>query len=327
MRPLPSTSTTGPSGPTRRVLVVGAERSGTTWLAGALSEGLRARYVHEPDSPGVNPRALHASSLGRYPVLEPGQDGPALADYEALWDLAFSGRWPLRPVPASVVDAFSRLPAGLEAPLTAGARRVLQGSRALKLRLRPVSPGRPATAVLVKSVYALFCLEWLADRTRPDHLVVVRRRPAAIASSMVRLGTSDDRFDRVRRAYGHPTNQRRFVEPLGLPALPHHLDVAEACAWWAAFATIVLEHTAARHPEWHQVSYDDVARAPTPALVDLLGELGGGDPEALGRFVARSARPGRGYSTRRVLGGEAGGLEPEARSKVAAVLARFGQDL
>jgi hypothetical protein len=283
------------------ILVVGSERSGTSWIATALSRGTGSRYLHEPDSPGVNPLARHEPVLSRYPVLEPGEDRPELAGYVALWDAAFSGHWPIRPVPGAVVDAFSRLPPFVERPARRGARSLLQASRRVKLRLRPARPqsAGEGAPVLVKTVYALFALDWLVERYRPGRVVAVRRDPLAVAASLYRLGTGPDRFEKLRRAYEHPVNRRRFVEPLGLPPLPARLDVPESCAWWAAFTSVVTSETASQHPDWITLSHDDVVRHPEATLTGAVRELGGTRLPELERYLERSNRPGKGYSTRR----------------------------
>ena len=312
------------------VLVVGPERSGTSWIARALSRGTGSRYLHEPDSPGVNPLARHEPTLSRYPVLEPGENGSDLAEYIALWDAAFSGDWPIRPVPEAVVDAFSRLPPAVERPATRTARTLLQASRRVKLRLRPTRPpgGGHDRPVLVKTVYALFALDWLVERYRPRRVVAVRRDPLAVGASLYRLGTGPDRFDKLRRAYEHPVNRRRFVDPLGLPPLPARLDVPESSAWWAAFTSAVMSETASQHPDWITLGHDDVVRDPAANLAGVVRELGGARLPDLERYLARSRRPGKGYSTRRSGAGRADGwrasLSPDEQRRMRRVIERFG---
>src|SRR6185369_7486408 len=43
-----------------RILVLGTERSGTTWVARALASADDATYVHEPDNADANPLATAA---------------------------------------------------------------------------------------------------------------------------------------------------------------------------------------------------------------------------------------------------------------------------
>lgn len=301
------------AGSAPKILVIGPERSGTTWISQALCAATGAGYVHEPDSPGVNPQARHETTLGRYPVLRQGQEGPELHDYIALWDLAFSGSWPLKPVPGPIVDAFSRLPGPLQAPLTRWARAVLQLGRSAKVEVRGrlarsqaagvrTPPRGPLRPVLVKTVYAMFALEWLTDRYRPDHVVVVRRDPVAIAASLLSLGTGPDRLAKLRAVYEHPVNRQRFVEALDLPDLPGHLDIPQSCAWWAAFVTTVLATLAAGHPEWLCVDHSELVKDPVASLGELAAQVGGTDRASLERFVSAGNRPGSGFSLKRSSG-------------------------
>jgi hypothetical protein len=314
--------------------VIGPERSGTTWTASALAAGTGSRYVHEPDSPGVNPLATHEATLTRYPVLVPGDHDPSLSSYEALWQLAFSGGWPLRPVRPSVVEGFERLPTKFRAPVIQVARTLLQGVRRIKMHVVLATRRTPASGksdryhepLVVKTVYALFALEWLVDRFPVDTVVVVRRDPLAVASSMIRLATVTDRFDRLRRAYEHPEIRRRFVEPLRLPALPEHMSFVDACAWWACFADIVLDETARGHP-WTVVHHEDLLKEPRRALEQLVRQVGGTEVTSLERFVVETGREGAGYSIRRRSGDPLdrwrAGLTAQDQGRLLEVVRRF----
>ncbi|MEE9416800.1 MAG: sulfotransferase domain-containing protein, partial [Acidimicrobiales bacterium] len=71
------------------VIIAGAPRSGTTWVAELLSTANRASYVHEPDNHALWPLALLAKQrLGRHPALLLNEPAPRL---DRLWDLALGG--------------------------------------------------------------------------------------------------------------------------------------------------------------------------------------------------------------------------------------------
>lgn len=290
----------------------------------------------------MNPTARHEETIGRHPVLEPGESGDGIKAYAAQWDLAFSGAWPLKPMPDSVVDAFARLPTRVGAPLTRTARAVLQEARRLKMarHQRSASVAISANshleaAVIVKSVYVMFALCWLVDRYSPDAVVLVRRNPVATATSLVALGTGADRWEKVRRVYEHPINQRDFVRPLGLPSLPDHLDIPESCAWWAAFANAVLGELARQNSGWLQIDHGFLLDNPLGALEALATRASSGDSTLVDRaaledYLVRSNRPGRGYSTRRVIQrGKASwhdSISAEQRARIQAVVDRFPLD-
>src|SRR5262249_25000117 len=74
----------------RPILVAGAPRTGTTWVARALGSSPDATLINEPDNEWPNPFALRAKlPLGQYPVLGPGDEAPKA--YDLLWRKAFEG--------------------------------------------------------------------------------------------------------------------------------------------------------------------------------------------------------------------------------------------
>lgn len=70
-----------------RILVIGAPRSGTTWLANALATTPGSRLAHEPDNAAFNDDAVESlERYGGYPAPRVGEDLPA---YARLWDPVF----------------------------------------------------------------------------------------------------------------------------------------------------------------------------------------------------------------------------------------------
>ena len=70
-----------------RILVIGAPRSGSTWLANALACTPGARLAHEPDNTAFNPDAQESLDLhGGYPAPRTGEEFPA---YARIWDPVF----------------------------------------------------------------------------------------------------------------------------------------------------------------------------------------------------------------------------------------------
>src|SRR5687767_8472583 len=142
-----------------RVLVVGAPRSGTTWVAESLRHGAGCRYIQEPDNERHAPAALHAKrGLGRFPILGPADAAPA---YESLWRAAFQGGTP-RPF---LTDTVARGMLRLSAPATRE-RAISDGTAPLWLRVSSALAARKATAsgepVVIKSVHSALSIEWIA---------------------------------------------------------------------------------------------------------------------------------------------------------------------
>src|SRR5438309_11762976 len=67
-----------PAAPPRRVLIVGAPRSGTTWVGHALERAPGVIYVHEPDNDSLHPLAIFGvRHVGHVATLKPGQAASA----------------------------------------------------------------------------------------------------------------------------------------------------------------------------------------------------------------------------------------------------------
>jgi hypothetical protein len=151
-----------------RVLVAGVPRSGTTWVGDVLGRSPGVRLISEPDNLHVDPLAGAATRpFGRFPVLRPGEPGGL---YATLWTLAFRGGWPW----AGTVT-LSRRVASRFSPR---ACYRLLGPAARACALRPPYPGD----VVVKTVYGVLSLEWIAEHTGARILVVRRNLLDTVAS-------------------------------------------------------------------------------------------------------------------------------------------------
>src|SRR5688500_15773350 len=91
----------------QRALLVGLPRSGTTWMASALSAHPDVHLVYEPDNRGLDLLGwLGTARTGSVPSLEPGERP---RDYELMWRVAFAGGWPERGAVAAPVDLLRRI--------------------------------------------------------------------------------------------------------------------------------------------------------------------------------------------------------------------------
>jgi hypothetical protein len=266
-----------------RILVLGTERSGTTWVARALASAGDATYVHEPDNADANPLAGDGKrGLGLYPVLDAGELAPGFA---RLWDHAFAGGWPSRPLVARVGAAVNRTP-----PVV----RRLVSDAAARVSRRAHAPG----IVVVKSVHAPFAVDWLVERYRPA-VVVVRRDPRNIVASLIRLGTTPAGVDERYRALRQPAVRTRYLDPTGLEPPGPGEAMVYRLAWWIAFVDQLLaDH--ARRQDWTVVSHDEMCVSPVLEAERLCGALGVGDRAGVLRFISASDRPGDGFSTDRL---------------------------
>lgn len=78
-----------------RILLVGIQRAGTTWVGSALGACKQTMLVDEPDDERRWRQAMYAKRhLGRYPVIAPGDAGEvggySIREYVDLWTAAFN---------------------------------------------------------------------------------------------------------------------------------------------------------------------------------------------------------------------------------------------
>ena len=170
---------------TRRVLVVGVERSGTSWLSGVLRSTPGAGYVGEPDHPLTCPYPWRAIwGLGSHPVVASDDPGPDV--YRRLWDAAF-GDAPnyVRGQQRLAMKIFRRTgrddrvaPCHPEHP-----HATLQLRVAARLAVPKHAPAGRSTKV-VKSVGAHFALDWLRANWDPVVIVCFRHPLDVVASGL-----------------------------------------------------------------------------------------------------------------------------------------------
>jgi hypothetical protein len=282
------------------VFVVGPERSGTTWIAEAISQGGDARYIHEPDNPG--PRYLHKrhnpvgnpiSEFGLFPVLAPEhgcrpESARVFTAYNRIWERAFAGSASRQPTFRSKVK--SRL-----------LSRRQSATPHYGNGQQSNSSGTNNDNLVVKSVLALFAVEYVVSLFDPTAVILVRREPLSVAASLIELSARGvNRGDYLRPLYNHRIIRERYIEPLGLPALPNHLTNAESCAWWASLVNIVVTSYASVHPKWILVDHGDLIRDPPNGFGAALGQLGWNYTDAVEEFLEASNRPGDGFVTNRI---------------------------
>jgi hypothetical protein len=233
----------------RPILVTGSNRSGTTWVGEALCQSDELEYLHEPFNPSLRPGLLERRPPGHYHYV--------CADNEAAWigpvERLLRHRFPVRAQLREV-----------DSPRQA-AKLVRGWARSVPRRVRHRRP-------LLKDPIALFAAEWLAERFDMDVVVMVRH-PAAFASSIKRLGW---RFD-ARTWLDQPLLLRDHLGPMQ-PELERlaagGLDpVDEAVVLWNAFSSVIVDLDD-RHPDWHVLTYEDLAEDPVPGFARLYPALG-----------------------------------------------------
>jgi hypothetical protein len=164
------------------------------------------------------------------------------------------------------------------------------------LTRNPRSTPAPAAGprLVVKSIHAQLCVEWLADAFDLE-VVILLRHPANVLASWLELNLKDSRNSTLET---RPEIRTRYLEPWGVP-LPGP-DPIERISWRIGLLTAVLEDTAARHPEWHVRSHEQLCTDPPAEFQKLYAELGleWGEPSA--RYLDEHNTPGTGFVTKRV---------------------------
>ena len=258
-----------------RILIVGPARCGSTWVANVLGRAPGARMVYEPDGDNSDVLgAMAAGRLGQYPVMEPGERSYW---YRLVWDTAFAGGWPWDHVETARAAGrkLARIPPSVRDAAVASIAEVTR-------RLRP-----QPRHVVVKTVNAMFALDWIASRYQPT-VLILKRNPLNIISSWLVLDMWVDRL-----VTQHPAVVEQYLTPLGM-ALPNGTarTPLRTVAWNVGLLTLALREAAARHPEWIVDSYDDLAREPEAEFRRLSRQVGLTWSAAMQTYLQKSDTPG-----------------------------------
>ncbi len=303
---------------THRVLVAGAPRSGTTWVAEMLATAAETAFVHEPDNHRLWPAAaLAKAGLGRQPALDTVPPKPA---YDDLWLDAFAAidnqerpgwvarKAAIKAVPDTVLDDLVR---GRTSNRTRTAR--------LALRRAPLAPRRPdAGTVVVKSVHSSFCLPRVAAGA--DAVVVVLRDPRNAVASWIEMGWQVPRYE------DDPGVTERVIEPAALIPPPRNNPTTDT-AWAYGLLDHSLRRAAAAHPTWVTVEHEDLCDDPSAMFEDVFERAGLAWSPASDEALRASDQAGTGYRTTRVAAEQRDRwkkrLTAEQIAAIEAVLERF----
>ena len=285
----------------RRILVLGAPRAGTTWVAEVLGAHPHLEYVHEPDNEKISLLAqIGKRHLDRFPRLEPGAEHGALA---ALWCAAFdrrAGRW----------WSTARLARALAGPSWRSERLIArkEGHPATPAGLRfganliralTALGGHTARGRVVKTVHAALCAEWVARTVAPDAVVVALRSPYGVLASLKRMHMPDA----VRAGTIRPEVQEACLGRV--VASPDASYLTKATAQLALlYRALLAAH--AKNPAWVLVRHEALCLAPQVEFAGLVRAVGLPANEAISSIVAQRDRPASGYTAARVAADEVG---------------------
>jgi hypothetical protein len=291
---IPAVAESAPSS-SRPLLVAGAPRTGTTWIAQVLSRAEGVAWINEPDNEWPNTYALKAKrSLGRFPAL--GEGDPAPRQYEELWRRSLAGlrQGRYQEAMAWKLDQREQTMRDLWRAMCDHARPHLSPRlRLLVWMARPPSRPDRAERVMVKSVHAPLALEWIYARLQP-RMLVVQRHPLNVVASWLELGWGGCALET------NPTVRRRFAGRWELPELGPDASPTQRLAWEAGLFTSALEDALARHPEWIGASHEQLCVDPSSGFRSLFARLDYPWSARVEAYLAEANSPGEGWSTQRV---------------------------
>jgi hypothetical protein len=282
-----------------RVLVVGHERSATTWTGEVLGATAGSVLVSEPDDPRMEPFPVRAmAGLGTLPVL--GAGDAARRDLIRLWDVAYGTRR------SHFVRGQRRVSVTLLRSSTPEQLDRMQGERGrLTARLRvaaalgvPIGTVRDTTPEhrVVKSVHAPLMIEWIRARWDPV-VVVCFRHPLDVVASAVAAGNLGRSGASIVGRI--PLAARRLgTEHYGVP-MPTD-DLVSCIAWRVGLVMSSLAESCEANPQFHVVDHATTCEDPVRRLQELVRALGLVGTSETERFVTASNRRGSTFEPARV---------------------------
>lgn len=260
------------------ILVLGAPRSGTTWLAKIIDSHPDVLYRHEPDETLPGPVPMTADALPALLIAWAADTGSRTATKRPFFAKSWQS-WLARSVRtllAGAVSAASRLPAPLDA---LGRRRV------------PDLMHRAAPRVAIKSVRWTDGAAVLASRLPASRTVFILRHPCGQVASVMR-GNRRKRFDLRSEGTDMPFDEAAalaFAASHGVddPAFQALPDAAKYAWSWRTFnepAYVAL----APMRNVLVVLYEALCAEPLPVARQIMAFAGLGWDAQTQDFVARS---------------------------------------
>jgi len=238
------------------ILVLGAPRSGTTWLAKIIDSHPDVLYRHEPDETIPAPTPLTPESVPALLARWATETGARTVTKQPYFRKSWQPAWALgaRTALAAIVGAASRMPPPF------------RGLAELRI---PDLAARPAPRIAIKSV------RWaegaaILVRSLPDsRTIFILRHPCGQVASVMR-GNRQRRFDLNTGGTDMPFDEAgtvRFAASFGLTE-PDFQTLPDAAkyAWSWRFLNEPAYAALAAEPNVHVVLYEALCADP-PALV------------------------------------------------------------
>lgn len=231
------------------ILVSGAHRSGTTWVGKMLAAGPQVAYISEPLNVWHRPGVMRAATKYWYSYICEDNQLDYLAAFQEMLTFEYHTNLEIRSI-ESLKDIF----------------------RMFRDWWTFWNGRRNFQVPLIKDPFAVFSSEWfikcLGCRT-----VVIVRHPAAVASSLMKLGWSFD----YRDLLDQPLLMRDWLEPFRgemekIMDSPSDL-IAQSCLLWRMVYRTVNE-LRENLPELMVVKHEDLSIDPLGGFEQLYKGLG-----------------------------------------------------
>lgn len=230
------------------VLVTGAHRSGTTWVAETLCSGRELHFVDEPFNPGYRPRWMrHAVPYWFTYVSEPGPE-PVQRDLDAVLSLRYPWGQAL------------------------GLRSRHEVLRFLQLASSTAAARLTHKRLLVKDPLALFSAPWVQRRYGADVVVCVRH-PAAFVSSLQRLGWTFDAGNLTQQEALMADLLGPWEEQVRAAAVRPGDIVDQGILLWRVIYGVARRYRD-EHPGWLFVRHEDLSQEPVSGFRSAYEALG-----------------------------------------------------
>jgi hypothetical protein len=229
----------------RPIIVIGAHRSGTTWVGEMIALAPGIMYIHEPfniDEPRIHP----LKHWFQYVCDEsPQQEQMEIERYiRGLIDFNLHG----------ISDEF----------------KMIRGPRDL-LRFAKNSAGKTYLRPLIKDPIAVMSIEWLAHRFNAGVVALIRHPAAFVASLKVKKWT---------HAFEYFTSQKKLMEKLKPFSGQIELGInkpadiiEQGILLWNITYYMILEYEM-KHPDWIFVRHEDLSLDPVNNYKSIYSKLG-----------------------------------------------------
>lgn len=234
------------------ILILGAPRSGTTWLAKIIDSHPDVLYRHEPDATLPSPSPLTADALPALLARWAADQSPRSATKQPFFPKSWQSAWKrrLRTVLATGISAAARMPPPFKA--------------LAKLRI-PDLGDRPAPRIAIKSIDWAEGAPVLASTLPGSRTIFILRHPCGQVASVMR-GNRQRRFDLKSDGTDMPFDEvkairfaaRHGTDEPGFQALP---DAAKYAWSWRAFNEPAYAALAAQ-TNVHVVLYEALCAQP-----------------------------------------------------------------